>query len=105
MVQRFENLEIDLLKQVADKIRKISPRTVCLLINRANGRLNFVCGVTDDLIKEMGLKAGDLVREVAKVTGGGGGGRPHLATAGGKDTGKLPEAIEKLRELIRQSQK
>ena len=49
---------------------------------------------------KQGLKAGDLVKKVAAVTGGGGGGRPHLATAGGKDQGKLREAIALLRNIL-----
>ena len=69
------------------------------MISRSDNRLNFVCGVTDDLVKR-GLKAGDLVKKVAAVTGGGGGGRPHLATAGGKDQGKLREAIALLRNIL-----
>jgi len=52
-----------------------------------------MCAVTDDLTNS--LKAGDVVREVGKHMGGGGGGKPHLATAGGKDSSKLSEAMDK----------
>ena len=55
--------------------------------------MNFVAAVSDDLIAK-GLKAGDWIRETAKVAGGGGGGRPQMAQAGGKDPSKLPQALE-----------
>ena len=54
--------------------------------------------VSDDLIAK-GLKAGDWVREAAKATGGGGGGRPQMAQAGGKDPAKLPDALKVAREF------
>ena len=47
-----------------------------------------------------GLKAGDLVREVAKMVGGGGGGRPNMAQAGGRDASKLPEALTAVAGLV-----
>ena len=55
-------------------------------------------GVTKDLTAQ--LKAGDLIREVAGVVGGGGGGRPDFAQAGGKDPGRIDEALEKFNELV-----
>ena len=58
--------------------------------------------MSDDLIKTKNLKAGDLVREVAKVAGGGGGGKPHLATAGGKDISKFEEAMDRIADLLEQ---
>ena len=52
-----------------------------------------------DRLHAMGLKAGDWVREAAKATGGGGGGRPQMAQAGGKDPSKLPDALKVAREF------
>jgi len=102
VVEHFRNLEIDLLKQLGDRLRQKATRTVGFFINHQDDRLNFVCVVTDDLIKQKGVKAGDLVREAAKIAGGGGGGRPHLATAGAKDSTKLEEVITFLKEKLRQ---
>jgi alanyl-tRNA synthetase len=56
--------------------------------------------VSDDLVAEKKLRADELVRAVAKVTGGSGGGKPHLALAGGKDLSKLAEALAEGRRLI-----
>jgi len=74
-----------------------------LLISRSENRINFVCAVTDDLI-QAGIKAGELVKVLAQVTEGGGGGRPHLATAGGKNPEKLEEAVLTLKEFLRKKQ-
>jgi len=60
----------------------------------------MVCVVTDDLIKDKKLMAGKIVGEVAKLVGGGGGGKPHMATAGGKDIDKIDEALAKFNEII-----
>ena len=57
--------------------------------------------MTDDLIRDKKLQAGKIVGELAKRVGGGGGGRPHLATAGGKDVGKLDEALGDTAEIVK----
>jgi alanyl-tRNA synthetase len=64
----------------------------------AGEKVSFVAAVPEALIKK-GLKAGDWVKEAAKVAGGGGGGRPDMAQAGGKDPAKLGEALEVAREF------
>lgn len=104
VTQEFQNVDIDLLKQLGDKIRDSSQKTVAFFINQIpeENRMNFVCAVTDDLIKSKGLKAGDLIREAAQIAGGGGGGRAHLATAGAKNADKLPEVLQFLREKLRE---
>jgi alanyl-tRNA synthetase len=59
----------------------------------------FVVGVTKDLTAK--VKAGDLIKEIAATAGGSGGGRPDVARAGGKDAGKMDEALEKGVEMAR----
>ncbi|MGH1366590.1 MAG: alanine--tRNA ligase [Calditrichia bacterium] len=100
VIEEFSDVDVDLLKQVGDTLRQKSTKTVGFLVNKAGGKVNFVCAVTDDLIKERSLKAGDLIREAAKMAGGGGGGRPHLATAGAKDASKLPDVYAFLRSKL-----
>jgi len=63
------------------------------------GKPVFVAMVTQDLVIK-GYNAGEIVRQVAKVTGGGGGGKPGLAQAGGKDKVKLDEALQLAKSLI-----
>jgi alanyl-tRNA synthetase len=64
--------------------------------------VNFVAAVSDALIAK-GLKAGDWIRGTAKVAGGGGGGRPQMAQAGGKDPSKVGDALKTAAEYAQQS--
>ena len=86
------------LRTAMDWLKKKCPSCAVMLASAADDKVNFVCAVTDDLIAK-GLKAGDWIRETAKVAGGGGGGRPNMAQAGGKDPAKLQDALAKAREV------
>ena len=63
------------------------------------GKAQFIVAATPDLVAK-GVHAGKIIKEVAKVAGGGGGGQPGLANAGGKDPGKIAEAVAKAKELL-----
>jgi alanyl-tRNA synthetase len=63
-----------------------------------DGKVFLMAGLTADLVKK-GLKAGDVVKQLAAVVGGSGGGKPDIAQAGGKDAAKLPDALQKATEL------
>jgi alanyl-tRNA synthetase len=86
------------LRTTMDSLKKRTGSYGILLASAQDGRVTFVAAVSDDLIAK-GLKAGDWVREAAKVTGGGGGGRPQMAQAGGKDPSKLSDALEVARRF------
>jgi alanyl-tRNA synthetase len=88
------------LKELGDQIRNNSKETVAVLGTIAEDKISFVCVVTDDLIKTRGLKAGELIKKVARIVNGGGGGNPHMATAGGKDISKFDEAMAEIKKLI-----
>jgi alanyl-tRNA synthetase len=75
-------------------------RGAAVLAVRAGGKLTFLAAVSDDLVAEKVLRADELVRNVARVTGGSGGGKPHLALAGGKDATRLDEALAEARRLL-----
>jgi alanyl-tRNA synthetase len=66
-----------------------------------DGRATLLAGMTNDLVKK-GLKAGDIVKEIAPIVDGGGGGRPQMAQAGGKNPKRINDALKKAAELIRQ---
>ena len=88
------------LREMADWFRDRVASGVAVLATVKDDRPLLIATVTEDVIKR-GVKAGDLVREVAKMVGGGGGGRPNLAQAGGRDASKLPGALEKVPDLVR----
>jgi alanyl-tRNA synthetase len=87
------------LREMGDLIRDRLKSAVIVLGTVHEERPLFLAIVTPDLTAK-GLHAGNLIREVAKVAGGGGGGKPNLAQAGGKDKEKLDEALSRVVDLI-----
>jgi alanyl-tRNA synthetase len=88
------------LREAADQLRDRMKSGVGILAARAEEKVLLLAFVTDDLVASRGLRADVLVRETAKVLGGGGGGRPQLATAGGKDPERIPEALREGRAAL-----
>ena len=88
----LEDLNADSLRLLIDRFRADNPSGVAVLASTQNNQPIIVAAVTEDLV-ERGLHAGELVKSVAEVVGGGGGGKPTLAQADGKDASKLPEAL------------
>jgi len=91
LAARLDGLDPDGLRSVVDTLRDRLPSAIVLLGSVAEGKVSLVAAVSKDLMKR--FPAGRLVQEVAKLVGGGGGGRPDLAQAGGKDASKLDEAL------------
>jgi alanyl-tRNA synthetase len=92
LVAQVDVAGVDNLREMADWFRDKVGSGVVVLATVNDDKPLMIAAVTDDVIA-LGVKAGDLVREVARVVGGGGGGRPNLAQAGGRDAGKLPQAL------------
>ncbi|MEW6064663.1 MAG: alanine--tRNA ligase [Bacillota bacterium] len=91
--------DMDHLRSMVDMLRDKMGTGVILLGSVAGEKVNLVAAVTKDLLGR-GLHAGNLVKEIAKMVGGGGGGRPDMAQAGGKDPAKLQEAIDKAVSVV-----
>ncbi len=91
---------MDELKNIGDTLRSKLGSGVGVLASIIDEKVAFVCVVTDDLIKQKSLQAGKIVGEMAKQVGGGGGGKPHLATAGGKDIDKLDETLRRTSDIV-----
>ncbi len=85
----------DTLRAMTDVFRERHPSGVAALGSVVNDKPTIICAVTEDLVKR-GLTAGDIVKAVAGIMGGSGGGRPVLAQAGGKDAAKLAEALDQV---------
>jgi len=92
--------DMDTLKSIGDALRSKIGSGVGLLASVIDDKVALVCVVTDDLIKTKNIQAGKIVGAVAKILGGGGGGKPHLATAGGKDVAKLDEALRSVAAVV-----
>jgi len=89
----LDDADADTLRQMVDRFRQRFPSaSVAVLASVQDGRPNLIAAVSDDLARR-GLNASELVKFVAKPLGGGGGGRPTLAQAGGKDASQLEQAL------------
>jgi alanyl-tRNA synthetase len=97
---RVDASSMDELKSMGDELRGKMKSGVGVLISEMEGKVGIVAVVSDELIKEKKILAGNIVKEVAKVVGGAGGGKPHLATAGGKDISKIDDALDALTKLF-----
>jgi alanyl-tRNA synthetase len=95
----MDDADADQLKTAVDTLAERIGSGVVALGSARDGKVIFVIKVSADLTGK--AHAGNLVREVAKIAGGGGGGRPDFAQAGGKDPGKLSEALDAVPELLR----
>ncbi len=95
----LENMDLNALKDSTAQMRDHHPDLVFVAANIADGKGNLICVVGDNA-KKRGLKAGNIVREVAKLTGGKGGGRPDQAMAGVGDVTKVDEALLQLKDVI-----
>ncbi len=95
---RLDNTDINNLRKFSDTAKDKIKSGIILIASVNGDKITFICAVTKDLTNK--YNAGKIVKEVAKITGGGGGGRPDMAQAGGKDISKVDEALNKVYELI-----
>jgi alanyl-tRNA synthetase len=97
--------DMDTLKQIGyDALEKRKSESIIVLAGTGSeaGKVYLMSAVTDDLVKK-GLKAGELVSKLGKIVGGGGGGQPNLATAGGRFPEKIEEAFKAAGEWVREN--
>ena len=87
-------------KDLVFKIREAIPsHLLCVIGSTAHQKPLLSVMLSDDMVKDHGLNAGQMVREAAKLIQGGGGGQPHFASAGGKDVDGIRAAVDKVIEL------
>lgn len=90
------------LRSIAETARGLADNAVAVVAgtNSEKGTVTFACACAADAVK-LGVHAGNIVREVAKVAGGSGGGKPDMAMAGGKDVSKVDDALMRADEIVR----
>jgi alanyl-tRNA synthetase len=98
IVQSVEGLDADGLLDLSDRFKQRNAPAAVVLGSRENGRENLVANFDQAVAAK--LSAGDVVKEIAPIVGGGGGGRPTMARAGGKEPERLGDALDRARELI-----
>jgi alanyl-tRNA synthetase len=102
LAAQVEATSIDTLREMSDWFRNRMGSGVIVLGAVMAGKPNFIAAITPDLIQR-GLHAGQLVKAVAQVVGGGGGGKPSLAQAGGRDVSRMGEALSLVPSLVEQA--
>jgi alanyl-tRNA synthetase len=100
IAQKVELPNADAVKNLAYQLKDIVPDLFLVLAADIDGKPNLTVMLSENLVKDKGFNAGNIVHELAKEIQGGGGGQPFFATAGGKDLGGLDRALEKARSFI-----
>lgn len=95
------DLDPEAMKGVASELRMEVADLFLILVSESAGKVNLVIAISDSLVKRKNLNAGQIIRELAKEIQGGGGGQPHIATAGGKDPAGIPSLLEIARKMVK----
>ncbi len=90
---RFDTLDMEGLRNTGDMLKNKIESGVIVLASSYGDKVNFIVTATKDVITK-GIHSGNIIKEIAKIAGGGGGGRPDMAQAGGKDLSKINEALK-----------
>lgn len=100
IAHRLSNIDMDSLRNLGDKLKDKLESCLVVLASEKDGKVNLVAMASEDAVKK-GVHAGKIIKEVAKITGGGGGGRPNMAQAGGKDPSQIDKALERVYEMVK----
>ena len=98
VAREVSGLDKDALRDLVDQHRSRIKSGVVILVSPSDEKVAIVVGVTPDLTKR--LPAGQIVKRIAPMIGGRGGGRPDFAEAGGRDPSKIPETLAAGRRII-----
>lgn len=101
---KLKNIDQNALRELAEKIKNEIEDGIVVLGSQNNDKVNFIAMATKASVKK-GVHCGNIIRQVAKIAGGGGGGRPDMAQAGGKLPQKLDEALNKVYDIVLQNVK
>ncbi len=101
IVGRLENTRIEQAREAVDMLKKKAKSASIILGFDDDGKATLLAGMTNDLV-EKGLSAGEIIKAIAPVIGGGGGGRPQMAQAGGENPEKIDDALANAAEIVTQ---
>lgn len=100
----FKNVNMELLRRVSDLLKQKTKSAIILLGAHTQDNASLLLAVSDDLIKK-GIKANEMIKEIAPLINGSGGGRPQLAQAGSREIGKVNSAIDQANQLLKEKLK
>ena len=104
LAKAVEGVDMNGLRDLGDSLKEKLGEGVIVLAAANSGKVNLLAMATDETMNK-GAHAGNLIKAIAAVVGGGGGGRPNMAQAGGKDATKIPEALAKAIEVVKEQLK
>ena len=96
-----EDVDMNGLRELGDQLKEKLGQGVIVIASSANGKVNLVAMATEEAM-DKGAHAGNLIKGIAALVGGGGGGRPNMAQAGGKNPAGIPDAIAKVEEVLKE---
>ena len=99
LVKALSGVDMNGMRNLGDEAKQKLGEAVILYATENDGKVNLMATATEGAIKK-GAHAGNLIKEVASLVGGGGGGRPNMAQAGGKNPSGIPDALKKAKEVI-----
>jgi alanyl-tRNA synthetase len=98
---RVDAANVDEMRRLADDLRNKLGSGVVVLGAVINDKPMLIAAATPDVVQQ-GIHAGNIVKALAPIIGGGGGGRPNMAQAGGRDASRLPEALQAATDIVRE---
>ena len=101
LASKLEGVDMNGLRELGDQLREKLGEGVVLLASVNDGKVNLMAAATDGAMK-CGAHAGNLIKGIAALVGGGGGGRPNMAQAGGKNPAGIDAALEKAKEVLKE---
>ena len=101
LASKLEGVDMNGLRELGDQLREKLGEGVVLLASVNDGKVNLMAAATDGAMKQ-GAHAGNLIKGIAALVGGGGGGRPNMAQAGGKNPAGVESALEKAKEVLKE---
>ncbi|MBR4767947.1 MAG: alanine--tRNA ligase, partial [Lachnospiraceae bacterium] len=99
LITNVKGADMNALRSLADSLNDQLKNAVLILTADGGGKVSLMVTASEEAVKK-GVNAGNLIREIAPIVGGGGGGRPNTAQAGGKNVAGIPEALQKAETLI-----
>ena len=99
VASRMEGVDAGSLRELGDNLKEKLGECVIVLASVSDGKVQLMATATDGAMKK-GAHAGNLIKGIAKLVGGGGGGRPNMAMAGGKDAGGVGAALEEAAKVL-----
>ncbi len=101
LVKELKDIDMNEMRDLGDETKQKLGDAYILFVSEREGKVNLIAMATDGAVKK-GAHAGNLIRQVAQVVGGGGGGRPNMAQAGGKKPEAIPEALKKAVDIMQE---